>query len=210
MYRPPKALLRPTTLSCHSSTVLDDLRQCTVLCIILLYRPSSVCLAMLMKAPSSYRRVALPSADRTDQTEGDTVSRAGSSRFDDVAFFVPSCTGTWQESSCQLHSAEQPTCTQSPLLQATCWIAESDLLFIPFHKQDCTRTGFGRIERYWNVEVGRRAVKTGRAQQERYMGEWILLYVAFCRIMALSYRSKPEAGTMPYSYLEWLQGSTVP
>ena len=60
----------------------------------------------------------LPSADRINQTEGDAVSRAGSSRFDDVASFIPSCTSAWQDNSCKLHSAEQPTYTRGPLLQA--------------------------------------------------------------------------------------------
>ena len=62
--------------------------------------------------------VALQAGDRTDQTEGDAVSRAGSSKFDDVASIVPSCTGTGQDHSCQIHSAEQPACTRGPLLQA--------------------------------------------------------------------------------------------
>ena len=41
--------------------------------------------------------VALASADRTDQSEGVAVSRIGSSRFDNVASFASSFTGTWQD-----------------------------------------------------------------------------------------------------------------
>ena len=35
---------------------------------------------------------------------------------------------------------------------------------------------------------------------------WILLYVAFCTIMAISRQKEARAETMPYSYFEWLQG----
>ena len=81
----------------------------------------------LMKAASSSRRSSTIRADRTDQTEGDAVSRTGSSRFNEFASFVPSCISTWQNNSCQLHPAEQPTCRRGPLLQALqfvpCWLS---------------------------------------------------------------------------------------
>ena len=47
-------------------------------------------------------------------------------------------------------------------------------------------------------------LKTKHLHWYRQMNEWILFYVAFCTIMAIS-RQK-EAGTMTYSYFEWLQG----
>ena len=125
MYRPVNVLLRPKTFSCHSTTVFDELqppvlRPCTVkISSAFPYSPSSVWGVLIMRgairytymirAPRTFLEayswswwrqphslaVALPSADRTDQTEGDAVSRAGSSRFDDVAFFVLLCKGTW-------------------------------------------------------------------------------------------------------------------
>ena len=113
----------------------------------------------LMKAASSSRRSSTIRADRTDQTEGDAVSRTGSSRFNEFASFVPSCISTWQNNSCQLHPAEQPTCRRGPLLQALqfvpCWlssceqtrstVAEKNLPFI-LHKI-CTRSVLERSGR---------------------------------------------------------------
>ena len=101
--------------------------------------------------------------NHTDQTEGDAVSRAGSSRFDDVASFTPSCTSTWQDNYCQLNSAEQLNCTRAPLLQAIglfpiVWAHVSkwgvaylrgNLLFIPPHRtvQDLYSVGRQRLGR---------------------------------------------------------------
>ena len=101
--------------------------------------------------------LALPSTDRTDQTEGDAVSRAGSSRFDDVASFVSSCKSTciWQDNSCQ----NSQKCPRRPLLQALqfspCRLSsceqvrnssEESPFFTP--SQDCTRSVLGW---HWNA-----------------------------------------------------------
>ena len=126
-------LLRPTTLSCHSSTVLDDLHppvlrpcslQSSASLLSAVSRSSGDHVVMrgafdvrahrtFVEASSwSWWRqphplaVAPSSADRTYLTEGGVVFRDGSNRFDNVASFIPSCTGTWQDSSCQLHSAK--------------------------------------------------------------------------------------------------------
>ena len=137
----------------------------------------------LMKAASSFRRSYTISWSYRPNW-GRRMLYPGQGSADSTTSppsFLRVHTGTWLGKSCQLHSAEQPTCTRGPLLQAlqffSCelmWASEEWLRGISFLYpliglyKICTRSVLERLGRQ-KCGKDERWMNDGRTQQEWYM-----------------------------------------